>query len=79
MNVRIRSEYDGDFPNKLHQIKSYKTEDHQQEIRCGVCGKLYYVDEETFRQLEKMMEYDLDNQFLCEDCERDYQDAAFEL
>ena len=75
---RIRSEYDSDFPKKLHQFKSHRTENHQQEIRCSVCGKLYFVNDETFKRLERLMKYDLDNQFLCDDCEREYQNAAFE-
>lgn len=78
MIERIRSEYDGDFPNRLHQIMPHRTENHSQEIRCSVCSKLYYVNEETFKQIERLIKYDLDNQFLCDDCEREYQDAAFE-
>ena len=78
MIERTRSDYDGDFPNKLHQFSTIQTENQQQEIRCSVCGKLYYVDEETFRELERQIKYDLDNQFLCDECEREYQDAAFE-
>ena len=78
MIERMRSEYDGDFPTRLHQLSPHQTENRQQEIRCSVCGKLYFVDDETFRAIEKQMNYDLDNQFLCYDCEREYQDAAFE-
>jgi hypothetical protein len=78
MVERIRSEYDGDFPNRLQHASPYKSEDHQQEIRCSVCGRLYYVDDETFDRLERSVKYDLDNPFLCEECVREYQDAAFE-
>ena len=78
MIERMRSEYDGDIPKELHQISSFKTESQQQEIRCSVCGKLYYVDDETFKEIERQIKYDLDNQFICEECEHEYQDAAFE-
>jgi uncharacterized protein with PIN domain len=78
MIERLRSEYDGDFPNKLHEVSKFRTENHQQEIRCSVCGELYFVDDEKFKELERLMKYDMDNQFLCDECERKYQDAAFE-
>lgn len=78
MIERIRSEFDGDYSNIMHQAKSHRTESHSQEIRCSVCGKLYFVDDDTFKRLEELIKYDLDNQFLCDECEHEYQDAAFE-
>ena len=78
MIERIRSEYDNDYPNQLHQPNSFKSKNEPHEIRCSICGKPYFADDETFKNLEKMMKYDLDNQFLCDDCEHEYQDAIFE-
>jgi uncharacterized protein with PIN domain len=78
MIVKIRSEFDGDFPKKLHQFSSFKTETEPHEIRCSICGKLYFVDREMFNKFAELLKYNLDNQFLCENCERDYQESAFE-
>lgn len=78
MVARIRSEFDGDFQKKLHQFSSFKTEIQPHEIRCSICGKLYFVDKEAFSKFAELLKYDLDNQFLCEICEREYQESAFE-
>lgn len=47
-------------------------------IRCSMCGDLYYVDEATFARIAEVVETGLDNPFLCEDCETEYDELAYE-
>ena len=72
----LRSEYDDEYLNRLQRTMPHQTPKNQQKIRCSVCGKFYFVDEEIFEQLVKLMKYDLDNQVLCIDCDREYQNAV---
>ena len=55
---------------------TFKTAENQQELRCGVCGDLSFVDEETFRRVTRAIEEGLDNPFMCGDCEDEYDDLA---
>ncbi len=75
---KLRSEADGDLPNQLNDIGSHPTGNNQREIRCGICGSPYFVDDAAFERLETMIKYDADNQFICEECEGENQDSAFE-
>ena len=45
-----------------------KNEQQQSEIRCGACGKAYYIDKEMADYYNRLIERDLDNPFLCDDC-----------
>lgn len=73
----IREEYDADLV-KDDEPTEYVTAQNQFDLPCGVCGKLLYVNRETLDAYEKAFAQDLDNQFICADCEQDYEDAAYE-
>ena len=74
---RLREEYDADMI-KTNEPTEYKTGLNRCELSCGVCGKLFYVDKETLESYEKALEHDLDNQFICLECEQEYEDLAYE-
>lgn len=54
------------------------TELHDREVRCGMCAKEIYVDEETYRLCSEELRSGLDNPFRCEVCAEEYDDLAFE-
>lgn len=56
----------------------FKTERNEYEVRCDMCARTVYVDEETYRPVSDAIKLGLDNPFLCELCEDEYEDPAFE-
>ena len=48
---------------------SFMTERNEVEVRCGICAREMYVDEETYRFGSNEMSSGLDNPFRCEVCE----------
>ena len=55
---------------------SFMTERNEIEVRCGICARPVYVDEETYRFGTDEIKSGLDNPFRCENCEDDYDDLA---
>ncbi len=74
---RVREEYDADLI-RANEPTDNETAQNRFGLPCSVCGKTLYVDRETLDAYEKALAQDLDNQFICPDCEREYEDAAFE-
>lgn len=74
---RVKEELDADHI-KTNEPTEYKNEVNRFELPCGVCGKTLFVDQKTVRDFERALEHDLDNQFICNDCEREYEDLAYE-
>ncbi len=57
---------------------SFMTERNEHEVRCGMCAREVYVDEETFRFVSEAIDSGLDNPFRCEICAAEYDDFAYE-
>jgi hypothetical protein len=57
---------------------SFMTERNEHEVRCGMCARVVYVDEETYRFVSEAVESGLDNPFRCEICAEEYDDLAYE-
>ena len=51
---------------------SFMTEQNEHEVRCGMCARAIYVDEETFHSGNEAIESGLDNPFRCETCAEEY-------
>ncbi len=56
----------------------FKTERNQHEVRCGMCGRIIYVEEETFNFASDAIEAGLDNPFRCALCKVEYDDLVYE-
>ncbi len=56
---------------------SFMTETNEREVRCGVCARPVYVDEETYRSGSDKINSGLENPFRCEICEEEYDDLAY--
>ena len=52
-------------------------DDNQYEVRCGMCAKELYVDEEGYRLYMDAIIPGLDNSFRCEVCNEEYYDLAY--
>jgi hypothetical protein len=58
--------------------RSIMTDDNQHEVRCGMCAKELYVDDEGYRLYMEAINSGLDNPFRCEICNEEYDDLAYE-
>lgn len=56
----------------------FKTDRNQQEVRCGMCGTIIYVDAETFNFVNEAINAGLDDPFRCQLCKEEYDDLAYE-
>jgi hypothetical protein len=57
---------------------SYKTPVNIYQERCGMCGRIQFVDEATLRGVCATSEAGLDNPFRCADCEEEYDEVFYE-
>jgi hypothetical protein len=57
---------------------SFMTERNEHEVRCAMCARTVYVDEETFDFASEAIESGLDNPFRCEVCAEEYDDLVYE-
>jgi len=54
------------------------TDKHQHEVRCGMCARELYVDDEGYRLYMEAINSGLDNPFRCEVCNEEYDDLAYD-
>ena len=66
--------------NQQRQVTapSIMTGDKQHEVRCGMCARELYVDDEGYRLYMEAITSGLDNPFRCEVCSEEYDDLAYE-
>lgn len=57
---------------------SFMTEQNEHEVRCGMCARAVYVDEETYRFVSEAIETGLESPFRCDICAQEYDDLAYE-
>lgn len=48
--------------------QSIMTDEYQHEVRCGLCSRELYVDDEGYRRYTDALIYGLENPFRCEIC-----------
>ena len=73
----VRSHIDQDQLSVV-AARSIMTDDNQHEVRCGMCAKELYVDDEGYRLYMEAITSGLDNPFRCEVCNEEYDDLAYE-
>lgn len=56
----------------------YQTVANRHEVRCGMCGDVYYVTASVRDQIAAAIQTGLDNPFSCPDCEAEYDELAYE-
>jgi hypothetical protein len=54
------------------------TERNDREVRCGMCRRAFYVDDETYQYTTEAIESGLDDPYRCEVCAEEYDDLAYE-
>jgi uncharacterized protein YlaI len=58
---------------------SFMTERNEHEVRCGMCAREVYVDDETYRVGSDAMNSGPANPFRCEVCADQYDDLTYEV
>jgi len=56
----------------------FMTERNEREVRCGMCRRPFYVDDETYSYVSEAIESGLDDPYRCEVCAEEYDDLAYE-
>jgi len=54
------------------------TEQNEHEVRCGMCARPVFVDDETYRFVSEAIKSGLDDPYRCEVCAEEYDDLAYE-
>lgn len=54
------------------------TDEKQHEVRCGMCARELYVDDEGYRLYMEAINSGLDNPFRCDVCNEEYDDLVYE-
>ena len=62
----------------LITAQSVMTDEKQHEVRCGMCARELYVDEDDYSFYSEGLLAGLDNPFRCEVCSEEYDDLAYE-
>jgi len=73
----LRSAIDQNQPT-LIPATSTMTDDKQHEVRCGMCARELYVDEDSYKLYSEALISGLDNPCRCEVCREEYDDLAYE-
>jgi hypothetical protein len=59
-------------------LTRYETGANRFALRCGMCGEIYYADEQTFGRFNEAVRAGLDNPLTCEACEGEYDELAYD-
>ena len=69
------------YTDRNHQLPiaatAVMTDTHHHEVRCGMCARELYVDEEAHKLYTEALIAGLDNPFRCEVCSEEYDDRVF--
>jgi translation initiation factor 2 gamma subunit (eIF-2gamma) len=74
----LRSYIDHNQQTHIPAAAPIMTDNHQHEVRCGMCARELYVDDEGYSLYMEAMNSGLDNPFRCEICNEEYDDLVYE-
>jgi hypothetical protein len=74
----LRSHIEQNQQRTLAAATPIMTDERQHEVRCGMCAKELYVDEDGYRFYSEAIDSGLDNPFRCDVCSEEYDDRAYE-
>jgi len=63
---------------RLPGVTPFPTDNNLHEVRCGMCARELYVDEDAYQFYTEALVSGLDNPFRCEVCSEEYDDLAYE-
>lgn len=70
------------YVDRSHQLPitagSVMTDENQYEVRCGICARELYVDEDAHQFYSEALSSRLNNPFRCQICSEEYDNLAYE-
>lgn len=76
MQPKMRETIDADLHENQVRASRIKTEQHPYELKCGICFGDYFVDNVTHAATARSIELGLDNPFVCDECQLEFEEAA---
>ena len=71
----IRQERDADLI-PTSEPTAYRTDVNRHEAPCSQCGNVLFVDDSIRDRIDRAAENELENPFICPECEAEYEDLA---
>jgi hypothetical protein len=71
-----REQFDADRTDTIEAYSQTPYGIYQHNLNCSNCNQSLYVDKETYKRVLRSIEEGLDNPFLCDECQSEYEDLA---
>jgi hypothetical protein len=71
-----REQFDADRIESRSAISTIPKGPNQYKLLCSMCSETLYVDKQLYDNTLHSIEEGLDNPFLCDDCQLDYDELA---
>ncbi len=71
-------ERDGELTEKILDYSRTRSHNNQYEVYCGMCGTVFYTDEDKSKKFRRSLMLTSDNPFICDECSQAYEDLAYE-
>lgn len=69
-------QFDADRSADPRNYAVYPTDSFQHDLNCSICNRTFYVDRVVYDSAVRSIEEGLDNPFLCDECESEYEEFA---
>ena len=76
MIAKLREEFDADRIEEKIGATRLKTRENPHQVNCASCGEAYFVDRAMFDSISQAIVKGLDNPFVCDRCETEYEEVA---
>lgn len=73
----VREERDADRPETSAPYSEYKTAQHPNGVLCSTCGRQFFIDDLTMERSNRAAAEGFEDQFLCEGCLEDRDEAFY--
>ncbi len=74
--TRVKEFYDADKTENIELPTTEPTKINTHPVYCGICGGKFFVGDVAIGHFNNVVEMSLENPFVCEDCESDYEDMS---
>ena len=79
MQTRLKEQIDADLAENYASVTYFMNSRNKYEINCGECNRILYADKETAERITRSIKRGIDNPFLCNDCEQEFDEFACEI
>jgi hypothetical protein len=76
--TRTEAGHDADSIQNGIGGREFKSDAYPYEIVCSTCARSLFVDSEVFAGFQRRIESGFENQFVCDDCQEENEESAFD-